>query len=170
MRIASRACMPRMRTLPKRYWLGLFIILLNGIPAFTQSTAGTINGTITDTTGAPISGAAVEAVEVDRNAHYPTTTDGQGNFSLTNIAVGRYEMRARTNGFLTVHYPVFELTPTQTAETDMVMKVQPSSYTTFPGPPIDVATDDIEMDAIIPFIPLEPLPLPRKKARKSHSY
>lgn len=50
---------------------------------------GTISGTVADNSGRPIPGATVQVENVDTGFKYTRITDANGNFSFTNVPVGR---------------------------------------------------------------------------------
>jgi outer membrane receptor protein involved in Fe transport len=56
---------------------------------------GTVTGTVTDTTGAPIAGAKIEATGASTQS---TTSDAQGNYTLT-LAPGVYSISASKGGY-----------------------------------------------------------------------
>lgn len=60
---------------------------------------GTINGTVTDSTGAVISGAAVTVKNVGTGATYTATTSDLGAFSVPQLPIGVYEVTVKKTGF-----------------------------------------------------------------------
>jgi Ca-activated chloride channel family protein len=64
-----------------------------------QSTFGTLSGTITDTTGAPLAGVALELSGPDLRS---TVTDDRGEFSFTQLPAGNYQVLAKLPGFSSV--------------------------------------------------------------------
>ena len=71
-----------------QFLLGAAVIAL-AIPAVAsaQETTSTIRGTVT-TGGAPVAGATVVATNVPSNTRSETTTDANGNFSMSGLRVG----------------------------------------------------------------------------------
>jgi hypothetical protein len=68
-------------------------------PAGQRPGSGTVNGQVTDESGAPISGATV-VVESDAAASgADAATNADGNFSLTNIAAGTVRLTISATGF-----------------------------------------------------------------------
>ncbi|MFC7370130.1 carboxypeptidase regulatory-like domain-containing protein [Fictibacillus iocasae] len=67
-----------------------------------QPSPGTINGTVTSTTGAPISGALVEILNLNGQVVTSTTTNGSGQYSVANLAPGTYQVRISAANFNTV--------------------------------------------------------------------
>ena len=59
---------------------------------FAQSDRGIITGTVTDTTGAVIANAQIEAKQLETGSLFPTTSTGTGNYTLTQLPVGTYEI------------------------------------------------------------------------------
>jgi hypothetical protein len=78
----------------KRVWCACTFFLLCPIIAFAQSSVATatLNGTITDPTGAAITKAKVTARDVDTGFVRQTVTTDAGLYSLTDLPVGVYEL------------------------------------------------------------------------------
>jgi hypothetical protein len=83
-----------MRSLPTTLCLLLF-----ASAAFAQSDRGIITGTVTDTSGAVIAGAAIEAKQLETGAVSLTTSTATGNYTLTELPVGSYQVTATVGGF-----------------------------------------------------------------------
>src|SRR6202046_2737739 len=69
------------------------VLLSVASPAWSQETTATINGTVTDPSGAPIVGATVTATDVARGTDYPTQTNTAGAYSLSQIPIGTYRVK-----------------------------------------------------------------------------
>src|SRR5262245_12729276 len=65
---------------------------------FAQAT-GNIKGTVADSAGALIAGAAVEVVNDNTGEKRTTTSTDDGSFSITNLPVGAYTVTAKASGF-----------------------------------------------------------------------
>ena len=76
-----------------------FLVAATTLSTFAQTSAGQISGTVTDATGATVPGATVnitdEATQLSRN----TTTNGEGFYLVTNLAVGNYMIAVTKSGF-----------------------------------------------------------------------
>ena len=72
------------------------VALLAGAPAAAQVSTGRIDATIADTTGAILSGAAVE---VSGPESYSAVADTLGEVHFLNLAPGTYRVRAKMPGF-----------------------------------------------------------------------
>jgi hypothetical protein len=80
------------------------ILLLAGLAplsARAQTFRGIILGTVTDATGAAITGAKVTAHNVDTGLDRVTTTTGDGSYVITELPVGIYSVTIEQTGFET---------------------------------------------------------------------
>src|SRR5262245_54002965 len=69
--------------------------------ALTLSTA-TLTGRVTDSNGASIVGAKVDANNIDTNLTFSTVTNGEGIFVIPNLLPGRYRIFVSKDGFQTI--------------------------------------------------------------------
>ena len=67
--------------------------------AQAQATTGVIRGTVSDSTGQPLSGAVVTLRNVETNADRSLTTNDRGVYVGTLLRVGTYDVAARALGF-----------------------------------------------------------------------
>src|SRR5438045_1102741 len=58
-----------------------------------------LNGLVTDPSGAVVSGAMVEIVNTDTSAKRNVLSDGAGLYSFNQLAPGRYRLTAKATGF-----------------------------------------------------------------------
>jgi hypothetical protein len=68
---------------------------------FTQTTTGTILGTVTDQAGAIIPDVTITIRNVETGLTRTTNTDGSGRFRLSSLPPGKYEITAERTGFVT---------------------------------------------------------------------
>jgi Carboxypeptidase regulatory-like domain/TonB dependent receptor len=104
-------------------------VLLAALPLCAQEVTGAINGTITDPSGAPMAGATVTAADVARGTTYPTHSNSDGAYYLTQLPIGRYTVKVESNGFQTAVKPAFDLVLDQVARVDVQMTVGTMSQT-----------------------------------------
>lgn len=109
--------------------LALAALLCNVNTASAQEVTAAITGTVTDASGAPLSGATVTAKDVDRGTMWPARTNTEGVYSILRIPVGTYTLKVEAQGFQTAQYPAFTLVLNQTARIDVQMKVGAISAT-----------------------------------------
>ena len=84
----------------------LVAILIALLPAATraQQTLGSINGTVTDTTGGVVQGATVKVHNVDTGLEQTATTKNDGSFSIVDLPIGTYSVTLTKGGFKTEVY------------------------------------------------------------------
>jgi len=63
-----------------------------------RAAGASVSGSITDTLGTPVSGAAVTLLE-DSQSQREATTDAHGQFEFTEVPEGRYQVRVSAPGF-----------------------------------------------------------------------
>lgn len=76
--------------------IGVFLICL---PAFSQSSAGRILGTLTDQSGGVVEGATVTVNDTQRGTTRTLTTNQAGEYIAPNLTPGTYRVRAEAKGF-----------------------------------------------------------------------
>ena len=83
--------------------LGILTLAFCCLPyiANAQDVTATINGTVTDPTDRALPNADVKATDLDRGTVWSAKTDGAGFYSLSQLPVGRYEVRVTAPGFRT---------------------------------------------------------------------
>src|ERR1700742_2755548 len=109
-------------------WL-LCISLLACIPGVAQTVTGTIRGTITDSTGAIVSGAKVTATNVATGVATTAVTNQTGEYSIRFLQIGQYKMTIEDAGFQTASYGPFALEIDQVAKIDIPLTVGQASTT-----------------------------------------
>ncbi|MGB7922574.1 MAG: TonB-dependent receptor [Pyrinomonadaceae bacterium] len=77
----------------------MIFALASVVAATPQTFRGTILGTVTDSNGAVIPGADVMAVNVGTGIMRSTVADADGNYTITELPIGNYEIRAQKSGF-----------------------------------------------------------------------
>jgi len=83
-------------------FMKIFVFILFGVFALTvrgQNSNSTIQGTVTDASGAVLSGAGVDLMNIGSGQHYTTTSNAVGFFSFTNLSPADYKVTASASGF-----------------------------------------------------------------------
>jgi len=76
------------------------LTLLTPTVAIAQDfTTGTLSGTVTDTSGAPVAGATITVTQRGRSQSRALTTDAAGRFRAAQIPVGRYTVEISADGY-----------------------------------------------------------------------
>src|SRR5579864_7614630 len=76
-----------------------FSVFLAAGAAFAQTDRGTITGTISDSTGAVVANAALEAKNLETGIAYQGATSTTGNYTLAQLPAGVYELSVTVPGF-----------------------------------------------------------------------
>ena len=130
----------------RRLWgRGAVWILLAAVWACAQVSGG-FSGTVTDASGALVSGAAVTIENVETGALRSTTTDGAGHYQALSLPVGRYEIRAEKPGFTETLRRGIHLAVGQEATVDLTLRVGDTNQqvtVNADAAPVSVTTQDI---------------------------
>src|SRR5262249_50799908 len=95
---------------PKSFLVLLFLSVLSfAATLFSQTSTGEANWTVTDQSGAIVSGATVtltnEATKIENRA----TTNASGYFVFINVQPGSYVLRVEKQGFKTAQTAPFQI-------------------------------------------------------------
>jgi Carboxypeptidase regulatory-like domain/TonB dependent receptor len=102
----------------------LFLLALTAIPLhmLAQATAsGSIQGTVTDSADAVVTGAEVSVTSLTTDAKRTATTNSAGSYRFDLLPVGKYKVQISAAGFSTVVETV-ELLVGQTANSNVALK------------------------------------------------
>ncbi|HEY3826361.1 MAG TPA: TonB-dependent receptor [Bryobacteraceae bacterium] len=102
-------------------------LLLCAAAAFAQSDRGIITGTVTDTSGAVVANAAIEAKQLETGAVFPTTSTATGSYTLSELPVGSYEISATVSGFKKYVRSGINVQVAQTLRIDIPLQVGAAS-------------------------------------------
>jgi Carboxypeptidase regulatory-like domain len=122
--------------------LCLCITLIKPLGAQVASST-TLVGTVTDNSGAVISGAAVVAVQDSTKVAYKGITSGTGDYTLPYVAVGTYTITVEAAGFQRVLHTNVSIEVNHTVRSDFALP--PGTVTnqvTVSDTPPAIATDD----------------------------
>ncbi len=109
--------------------------------AFGQVDAGSIVGTIRDSTGAVFAGAKVTLLSEDTGSVQEATSNSSGEYTFSPVKIGNYSVTAESKGFQRVEHPKIVvavqqhvlvdlvLTPGQTTQTVLVTSEAPQLQT-----------------------------------------
>lgn len=85
---------------------------------YAQTITGDIGGTVTDPSGAVVSGAKVTATNISTNLATSTMTNKDGIYSIRFLQVGQYKVAVTSKGFTTLSTAPFLLEVGQVAKID----------------------------------------------------
>lgn len=81
-------------------WLVVALCLVaGGVSGWAQLGRGTVVGTVTDPSGAVISGASLQLTEVSTSSAYAGKSTAEGQFTFPELLPGKYALKATAPGF-----------------------------------------------------------------------
>lgn len=107
----------------------LLAVLFGSLPLSAQFDRGTITGKVTDPSGAVAPGTEVTATNTATGVVTQTTTNEVGLYTLSNIPIGKYEIKFALAGFKTYARSGIELTIAQTVRLDVSLETGQISET-----------------------------------------
>ena len=109
--------------------IAVFVLLTAEPELISQSTFGTILGTVHDSSGAVIPGASVTLVNSGTTAQRVVTSDASGNFVFSNIDVGTYVLTITAQGFEKYNQPDIGITARESRHIEATLQLGASSQT-----------------------------------------
>lgn len=117
-------------------------------------------GTVTDPSGAPVSGVTVTAVNEATKVNYPGSTNAEGYYSITFIVPGTYDVTVEQSGFTTLTKTGRIVTINAALRTDFKLEVGATTTSvTVSATPPPIATDDATLGETFSTKAVEDLPL-----------
>jgi hypothetical protein len=127
---------------------------------WSQEVTASITGTITDQSGAAVSGATVTATSQEQGLVYTATSNESGLYLIAHLPVGSYSLKIEKAGFASATRPPFVLTLNQVARLDVAMKVgQASESVEVTAEAPIMKTEATQVDTIINAATNDNLPL-----------
>src|SRR5215467_5360816 len=115
-------------TMSSRWLFLLGLCLTSAAPAlYGQGATGTITGIVTDSAGAVISGANVQAVHVETGQVYQVASTGTGNYTLTTLPIGKYDLNVNVQGFKKYVHANMQIEAAQILREDVQLEIGASS-------------------------------------------
>lgn len=113
---------------------------------FAQTDRGTITGTVTDSSGARVAGAAVNITAVSTGITTKVISNADGNYSLPNLQIGKYNVSVEHPGFKKYTQEGIVLNTGQTVGVDISLQVGNVTETvqvTSEGPQLQAETTSL---------------------------
>lgn len=127
---------------------------------FGQTGLATVTGTITDGTGAVIADAPVEVRNLETGAISKTTSTESGNFTVSQLSIGDYDLTVTVPGFKTYTHTKFHLAAGQTLREDITLEVgQTSESVTVSADASLLRTESAEISQNVTLTQLNNLPI-----------
>jgi len=99
------------------------LLLLPTSNLFSQTTTASVNGTVTDSSGAVAPNVKVTATNVGTNVAYSANTNDSGVYNLLFLPVGQYSVSTEKQGFKKTVLGPFTLEVNQIARVDIALQV-----------------------------------------------
>jgi uncharacterized surface anchored protein len=137
----------------------LLIVVLSSAIAFAQQARGTLRGVVSDELGAAIVGATVtvtDAAGVEKTA----VTNGEGTYTLSGLAPGKYVVRATARGFAVSDETPVNVGAGQRQSLDLTLKVtiEEQKVTIAAEPPLSTESTNNANQTLITGKDLDALP------------
>jgi hypothetical protein len=140
-------------------WLASALILL-AANAFAQTSTSRITGTVTDATGAVVSGAKVTATNEATGVSYTQTTTDAGLYSFPSLPVGSYTIKVEMTGFKTANKAGVVVEVNTPAAADVALEVgQTSEIVNITGGQERLQTTNATIGDVVQQKAIESLPL-----------
>src|SRR2546421_9733905 len=110
-----------------KFVCALFCLFFASLAAFGQAGMGTITGTVTDPAGAVVASAAVDARNTETGVSYPAATTSAGNYTISQLPVGTYEISVKVPGFKNYSHTNLALGAAAVLREDVILQVGTAS-------------------------------------------
>jgi len=97
--------------------------------ALAQTSMGTVNGTVTDSTGAVVPGATVTLANPATNVRSERQTDHSGYFTFVNVRPGPYTLTVELSGFNKAQVAAFNVRVNETVARNVALTVGSATET-----------------------------------------
>ncbi|HEX5855393.1 MAG TPA: carboxypeptidase-like regulatory domain-containing protein, partial [Thermoanaerobaculia bacterium] len=150
--------------------LALAVLGLTANVAYSQGTTGEIEGTITDSNGAPLPGASVEIKSVSLQGTRTAVTDAAGRFRFPALPGGTYTVLAALSGFTKIERTNVRVAIGATATLPLTMSVSVKEEIVVTGEAPVVDTTKTVIGGTVSTETLQKLPLARNFTAIAQSF
>ncbi|MGA2740677.1 MAG: carboxypeptidase-like regulatory domain-containing protein, partial [Bryobacteraceae bacterium] len=136
------------------------LLLFIAIPGHSQTFRGSINGTVTDQTGAALAGATVKATDTGTEITLTTVTTAEGQYSFQDLPAGTYQVAVTAAGFTPVTVEKIPVTAGAIYTLPVTLRVgQQATAVEVSAAAITVDTTSVTQSDTIPDAALQDLPM-----------
>ncbi|MEO7145663.1 MAG: TonB-dependent receptor, partial [Bryobacteraceae bacterium] len=122
--------------------------------------SGTVSGSVIDSTGGRIAGAAVRIVNTQTHETHSAVTSASGDYLFPSVSTGEYNLEARANGFKSERRAGVRLDVNQNARVDFHLQVgQVNEVVEVRGDTTLVDTRDVQLGGTVDSRRVQELPL-----------
>src|SRR6201981_1117938 len=141
--------------------LGLVLVLVTSATMFAQTTisTGSIQGTVTDASGAVVPGAKVSIRNNATNQVIETMTTSSGNYASGALIPGQYTVRIEVKGFRTVELTVVVQVNTTSSASAKLSVGESTQIVEVQGSALAVNTEQATVQGVLTSQQIENLPI-----------
>jgi outer membrane receptor protein involved in Fe transport len=140
--------------------LALILILFTTLPAFGQTSKGSIAGIVRDKTGAVVSGAEVTVTSQETSETRGAIADERGAFRVDAVNPGHYTMSVKAGGFETANTRGLNVLPSIVTTFDPVLTVgQVSQAVTVEADSNTINTENGQLSSTVSTAELSKVPI-----------
>lgn len=138
----------------------LLILILAAVPIYPQTSTGTLEGRVTDSSGAVVADAHVKIVSDQTNVEQELTTNSAGTFVRPFLVPGLYQVTVEKEGFQKYLEKDIKINVQQTVSRDIVLTLGQSTQTVeVLASTAQLATSSSTVSTVIGNKPIMDLPL-----------
>ncbi|HEX4004449.1 MAG TPA: TonB-dependent receptor [Candidatus Acidoferrales bacterium] len=125
-----------------------------------SASTGALAGTVTDPSGAVISGATVTATSLETGQTRTTTSDANGLYKFSLLPPGNYSVKFSATGFKTAEIPSVTVNVTETASADRSLEIgSQSQEVTVSSTAVTLQTENATVGGLVSGATVTALPL-----------
>src|ERR1700674_4534298 len=131
------------------------------IPANADNLYASIRGTVTDPTGAVVSGAKLTATNADTGILYTTTSNSRGAFTFLQLPIGDYTLKVEQTGFKAYQASGIHVDLDQVSNLPVKLALGAASeQIVVEANPVQVEQTDMQLGTVVTGQQIVDLPLP----------
>src|SRR5436309_831855 len=139
--------------------LTLFVLVAASLCVFAQTDTGEISGTVTDKSGAVVSGATVTATNPATGFSRSVTTGSNGAYTISNLRPANYDVKVEGAGFKAIVRKVaLNVGGHQTADIAMDVAAESTTVDVIAGSGVEVNTQNAELSQVVTETQVKELP------------
>src|ERR1041384_4157719 len=144
----------------RRFSLAIATFMLGAAVGYSQTALATVTGTVTDSTGAVVANAPITLKNLDNGQVYSTSSSDTGNFTVTQLPIGDYDLTVTLAGFKTYAHNGFHLAANQTMREDIALQIgQAAESVTVTAEATLLKTENSEVSQNVTLSQLNNLPI-----------
>lgn len=141
-----------------RFLLCMFVML--GCSVYSQTFRGGITGTVTDPSGAAVSGATIQAANTSIGLKREAQTTNSGEFTFSDLPLGQYEVTVNQSGFDKLRVEKVSVEVGKITSLRLSLKMATQSQTVeVAAQAVTIDTDTATLNEVIPDKAVQDVPL-----------